>query len=182
MKIPRKRTRMSNKVNAGSMADIAFLLLIFFLVTTTIVEDTGVLVKLPPWTDDPPSTDVPSRNVFRILVNADDNIVAREDEIELLQLKDKIKTFIINPANDKNLARSPDKAIVSLQNDRSTTYKTYVAVYNEIKMAYNELRDEKAKNDYGKNYINCSSGEKLAIKKAIPLVISEAEPTDFGDE
>lgn len=180
MKIPRKRTRMSNKVNAGSMADIAFLLLIFFLVTTTIVEDTGLMVRLPPWEDNPPEKEMASRNVFKILVNADNNIFARKEEVELTQLKERIKVFISNPSNDKNLASRPEKAIVSLQNDRSTAYKTYVSVYNEIKMAYNELRNEKAKKDYGKSYSNCSSSEKLAIKKAIPLVISEAEPTDYS--
>jgi len=170
------------KRSAGSMADIAFLLLIFFLVTTTIKEDTGIMVRLPPWTPDQPPTDMARRNVYKILVNADDKILAREKEINMNELKDRIKIFIANPNQDKLMAKSPDKAIVSLQNDRSTKYKTYTSVYNELKKAYNELRNEKAKKEYGLSYANCSKAQKLQIRKEIPLVISEAEPTDFKKE
>jgi len=181
MKKSRMRDRLSNSVNAGSMADIAFLLLIFFLVTTTIAEDKGILVKLPPWTKEQPPTYIVKRNVFRILVRADDKILAREEEIGLLQLKGKIKNFIANPSNESHLAKDPKKAVVSLQNDRSTSYTTYIGVYNEIKQAYNELRTERAIKEYGKAYDNCSSIEKKNIRQQIPLVISEAEPTDFSN-
>jgi len=178
-----KKTRSAPEVNAGSMADIAFLLLIFFLVTTTIEVDKGVLVKLPPWSDEPPEEmKLNTRNVYSVLVNADNKLLVRGEPQSIKTLKDNAKVFIMNPQRLDNMAESPNKAIISLKNDRGTNYKTYLEVYNELKAAYNELRNEEAQKQHGKSYIYLSKDLQKAIRAKIPLVISEAEPTNFGDE
>jgi biopolymer transport protein ExbD len=177
------RDRMKNEINAGSMADIAFLLLIFFLVTTTIVEDKGILVKLPPWSDEPPDIQkLATRNVYSVLVNAQNQLLVRGEPMQIGQLKDNTKEFISNPEGRNDYAESPTKAIISLKNDRGTNYKTYLEVYNELQAAYNELRDEMAMNRYGKLYEFCTRAQRDEIRNAIPLIISEAEPTSFGEE
>lgn len=177
----RTRDRLDNSVNAGSMADIAFLLLIFFLVTTTIVEDKGILVKLPPWNPDEPITDVNSKNVLTVLVNQDNDVFAENNPIEANELKDITKTFILNPHKDINKPSDPQKAVVSITNDIGTSYWKYIEVYNEIKAAYNELWDELSEKTFDKAYAHCTKAERIQIKKIIPLVISEAEPSQFGD-
>ena len=93
------RDRMNNEINAGSMADIAFLLLIFFLVTTTIAEDKGILVALPPWSDEEPDiTKLKERNVFSVLVNAQNQLLVREQPTRIGELRERAKEFITNPA------------------------------------------------------------------------------------
>lgn len=177
------RDRVSNEINAGSMADIAFLLLIFFLVTTTIAEDKGVLMKLPPWSDEEPDiAKLNKRNVYSVLVNADDQLLVRDQLTDIKQLKDNTKDFIWNPRKEADKAESPKKAIVSLKNDRGTKYKTYIAVLNELKAAYNELRDDYSQRKFGVKYEFASSAQRKEISVEIPLIISEAEPTAFGDE
>ena len=177
------RDRMSNEVNAGSMADIAFLLLIFFLVTTTIAEDKGILAKLPPWSEDEPDiTKLKKRNVYSVLVNADDQLLVRGELTKIGDLKENTKEFISNPSKREDMAENPKKAIVSLKNDRGTKYNTYLSVFNELKAAYNELRDEMAESKFGKKYEYCNRDQRLEIRTAIPLIISEAEPTAFGEE
>jgi biopolymer transport protein ExbD len=174
---------MKNEINAGSMADIAFLLLIFFLVTTTIVEDKGVLVKLPPWSDEPPDiTKLKERNVYSVLVNANDDLLVRGQPMQVRDLRKNAKEFISNPQKREDLAENPRKAIVSLKNDRGTKYGVYLSVYNEVKAAYNELRDEYALRKYGEAYEDLSSDLRKEVRSQIPLVISEAEPTAFGEE
>lgn len=179
------RDKMSNEVNAGSMADIAFLLLIFFLVTTTIVEDKGIRVKLPPWSEDEPDiTKLNKRNVFSVLVNAQNQLLVRNEPAEVADLRERAKEFILNPNRREDLSEKPTKAIISLKNDRGTNYKTYVEVYNELKGAYNELWDEEAR----RMGIDAGYSDKLpletrrTIKGKIPMVLSEAEPTAFGKE
>ena len=177
------RDRMKNEINAGSMADIAFLLLIFFLVTTTIAEDKGVLVKLPPWSNEPPENlKMNTRNVYSVLVNADNQLLVRGEPMRVEDLKDNTKLFISNPRNESDKAENPKKAIISLKNDRGTKYKTFLTVYNELKAAYRELRDEASQRKYGKLYDRLSKDQRKLIRDEIPLVISEAEPTNFGDE
>ncbi len=177
------KDRMSNEVNAGSMADIAFLLLIFFLVTTTIVEDKGVLVKLPPWSDEPPDIQqLKTRNVYSVLVNAQNQLLVRGEPADLETLRENAKEFIMNPSKRADMAEKPTKAIVSMKNDRGTKYETYLEVYNEIKGAYNELRNEAANKKFGRDYEFCSREQRKEIRNEIPLVISEAEPTNFGEE
>lgn len=164
------------------MADIAFLLLIFFLVTTTIINDQGIMMKLPPWDPNSKPPKLADRNVCRVSINFEDELFFRGNRIKVDQLNDKVKEFISNPRNDKMMAKSPKKAVISLKNDRATTYKTYIAVYDELKKAYHELRDERSIQRFGKSYDYCSKFQRQAIKDEIPLIISEAEPSDFGTE
>mgnify|MGYP000418243515 CR=1 FL=1 len=177
------RDRKAPEVNAGSMADIAFLLLIFFLVTTTIVVDKGVLVKLPPWSNEPPpEMKLNSRNVYSVLVNANDDLLVRGEPKSITDLRADTKTFIMNPLKMEDMAEKPTKAIISLKNDRGTSYGTYLEVYNELKAAYNELREEEANKRHGKSFEYLERDEQKAIRADIPLVISEAEPTNFGED
>ncbi|NNE29822.1 MAG: biopolymer transporter ExbD [Saprospiraceae bacterium] len=180
----RKRSRMTNEINAGSMADIAFLLLIFFLVATQIVEDKGILVKLPPWSDEEPDiAKLKKRNVFSVLVNANNQLLVRGEPTRIDDLRERAKDFIMNPAKREDLAEAPDVAIISLKNDRGTAYKTYLEVYNELKGAYNELWNDESMARYGEAYSNdLDYAKRKAIQKKIPLVLSEAEPTAFGEE
>jgi biopolymer transport protein ExbD len=177
------RDRMDNEINAGSMADIAFLLLIFFLVTTTMAEDSGILVKLPPWSDEPPDiTRLKERNVFSVLVNASNQLLVRGEPTDINDLRERTKEFISNPQQRSDLAERPTKAIISLKNDRGTSYETYLMVYNELQAAYSELRNDAALKRYGKEYKTLSVTERKLIRNDIPLILSEAEPTSFGEE
>lgn len=178
------RDRMTNEINAGSMADIAFLLLIFFLVTTTIVEDKGITVKLPPWSEEEPDiTKLKERNVYAVLVNAQNQLLVRGEPMQIKELKNNAKEFIANPNNRPDMSEKPTKAIISLKNDRGTEYGTYLEVYNELKAAYNELWDELCKRKYGIPYSDdLPLAYRKAIKAEIPFVLSEAEPTNFGEE
>jgi biopolymer transport protein ExbD len=175
----KKSHRSDNRVNAGSMADIAFLLLIFFLVTTTILNESGITVKLPPWdteTDPPP---VPPRNVLNVKLNAQNELMVENEQTDVKALRALTKQFILNPQNDPNLARSPKKAVISLQNDRSTHYATYLAVYNELKAAYHEIWDAAAKKQYGYAFDQLPKPNQKEIRNTYPMVISEAEPTEY---
>lgn len=178
------RDRMSNEINAGSMADIAFLLLIFFLVTTTIAEDKGILVKLPPWSDEEPDiTQLKTRNVYSVLVNAQNMLLVRGEEMDIDDLREKTIEFISNPKRREDLAEAPNKAIISLKNDRGTSYGTYLEVYNELKAAYYELWDELSRQKFGVPYSDeMPIAQQKVIKGEIPFVISEAEPTSYGEE
>lgn len=178
-----KLRRETPTVNASSMADIAFLLLIFFLVTTTIVVDKGIMVKLPHWSDDPitPVT-INTNNVWSVKINSQDRLLVRGELMEYRDLKEKTKEFILNPMKKDNLPPSPKKAIISLQNDRGTSYETYITVYNELKAAYNEIWEAKAQTKYQKSYKNLSLKLKRDIRREVPLVISEAEPTNYLTE
>jgi len=177
----RARDRLNNSVNAGSMADIAFLLLIFFLVTTTILNDKGILVKLPPWSPDMPIIDVNTNNVLTVLVNQHNEVFAESAPIKLVELKEIAKVFISNPLKDPSKPDNPKKAVVSITNDVGTSYSKYIEVYNEIKAAYNELWDELAQQKFARSYAHCSHEQRKQIKKVIPLVISEAEPSEYGE-
>ncbi len=177
------RDRLSNEVNAGSMADIAFLLLIFFLVTTTIVEDKGVLVRLPPWSEEEPDVlKFNKRNVYSILVNANNDLLVRGEPSDVESLKDDIKEFIMNPKKREDYAESSKDAIVSFKNDRGTEYEKYLEVYNEVMAAYNELRDEVANSKFGKDYEFLDKNQRNEVKEIVPMKLSEAEPTSFGEE
>lgn len=169
------------EINAGSMADIAFLLLIFFLVTTTIQSDSGLRVFLPVYVETPPEpVKKNKRNVFSVQINGNNALLVRGTPFpNVLDLKDKLKEFIMNNGKDPNSSSAPDKAIVSLLNDNGTSYETYVVVYDQLKGAYNELWDEAAKTKYGLIYENLTKEERALIRQKIPLVISEAEPTSF---
>jgi len=175
---------MKNEINAGSMADIAFMLLIFFLVTTTMDVDKGITVKLPPWSEDEPDiTKLKKRNVFSINLNAQNQLQVRGDLMDVKDLKEKTKEFISNPLKLDNLSEAPTKALISLKNDRGTKYEAYIEVYNELTAAYKELWDELSMKEYGVPYSDeLDIDKRKAIRDQIPKVLSEAEPTSFGDE
>jgi len=175
-----KRKRLKNEVSAGSMADIAFLLLIFFLVTTTIEIDKGISVKLPPIEDYPPKK-LPPKNVLNIKINAENELLVEGERAALLELKGRTIEFISNPEQLKTLPTTPKNAIISLQHDRSTEYKHYIYVYNELQAAYNELWEKEAQSKFGKSFKGLDKKQADAIKDVIPFVISEADPVDFGE-
>ena len=183
--------RQIPEINAGSMADIAFLLLIFFLVTTTMDTDTGLPRKLPPIeeeeTDSPP---IKERNVFIVLLNSNDQLMVEGEPLELNQLRDKAKEFIANPENKSDLPEKQtkyidelgremqicSKSVISLQNDNGTTYEAYMYVQNELVAAYNDLRDEFAKQEWGKSFTELTDEQQKAVKKVYKQAISNAEP------
>jgi biopolymer transport protein ExbD len=182
------------EINSSSMADIAFMLLIFFLVATTMDIDTGLARMLPPpvpeeQEDTPP---IKERNVFVVLVNKNNQLLVEGRPMRVDDLKDACKEFILNPRYDETLPETKttnipligdfevSKGVVSLQNDRGTQYGTYLVVQNALVAAYNEVRDELSMEKFGKNFDRLNESQADAIKKAIPQRISEAEPKNVG--
>lgn len=170
------------QINAGSMADIAFLLLIFFLVTTTMDQDTGIARKLPPMPEEeqekPP--EIKAKNIYVVLINANNELLVEGEWTQISELKDGAKKFINNNGRDPASSDNPQKAIISLQNDRGTKYVTYIRVQNELAAAYNELRNEASLNKYGEIFSNLNKKQQKEIKKLYPQKISEAEPKNIG--
>ncbi len=176
MKSNNSREREAPSISAGSMADVAFLLLIFFLVVTTIDVDKGIQVLLPPWCEGPEcSTMTSDDRVLAVALNMNDQLLVEQREMPIQQLRSKTKEFIRTRNQE---GKSP--AVISLVNDRSTSYESYVKVYNELRAAYNELWEEEAQAQYAKAYTFLEKDEQIIIRKRFPLVISEAEPTDFA--
>lgn len=178
------KRRGLQEINAGSMADIAFLLLIFFLVTTTMDVDSGIARKLPPMPDEEIQEDdsqINAKNIYVVLINTNNQLLVEGELMDISQLREGAKRFINNNGIDPNLSENPDKAIISLQNDRGTEYKTYIQVQNELAAAYNELRNDAALNKFGKRYIDLNKIDKKEIRKMYPQKISEAEPKNIGD-
>lgn len=177
MKKKQGRDRLTNEVNAGSMADIAFLLLIFFLVTTTIEVDKGILHKLPPWSEEePPEVEIHDRNSFVVLINSRDQLLVEGEPMEVDRLREKAKQFIDNRGRRDDLSDTPDEAVISLQNDRGTSYDIYIQVQNELKAAYNELRDDYAMQEFSRKMDNLPPAQKRKVKEEYPMKLSEAEP------
>ena len=181
------------EVNASSMADIAFLLLIFVLVSTTMNVDSGIMRVLPPMPEDEQEEVedlVHKRNVLLVFISANDEIMVGGERMEIYDITNKVKEFVMNPNNDPHLPEREEKeidilgtypvskGIVSLQNDRGTSYEMYVKVQNELTRAFNELRDDLSQQKFGKKFKDLETNTKKAISEAIPLKISEAEPRD----
>ena len=178
------RKRGIPEINAGSMADIAFLLLIFFLVTTTMDVDTGIARKLPPMPEEELQEDdvkIHDRNIYVVKVNKNNQLLVEGELLDITQLKEGAKRFISNNGLNPNLSDNPDKAIISLQNDRGTEYMTYIQVQNELAAAYNELRNEKALMKFGESFVNLNKTQQKEIRKMYPQKISEAEPKNIGE-
>lgn len=189
---------MSKKVpelNSSSSADIAFLLLSYFLMTTTMNQDSGLQRRLPPIPDENQEVEdqkVNRRNIIIVRINSADRLFAGNEPMDVSLLKDKVKEFLVNPNNDPNLPeRAPkeiegfgtynvSRGVISLQNDRGTSYKAYIEVQNELVKAVNELRDEFAKANFGKAYLNLNEDQQRIVSEAIPQNISEAEPKDVS--
>jgi len=173
-----RSNRSIPEINAGSMADIAFLLLIFFLVTTTMDVDTGISRKLPVLDEEQEIEDMQGndRNIYEVYVNNKDALLVEEEEIKIEKLREGAKEFLNNNGRNPRLSDSPDKAIISLQNSRGTSYEMYISVQNELTAAYNELRDEAAIIKYSLNYTELPKDKRREIRKMYPMKISEAEP------
>lgn len=180
----KKKNRPAPEINASSMADIAFLLLVFFLVTTTIDVERGITVKLPEWSEEPPENiKINSRNIFSVLVNAQNQLLVRGEPTKVEELRERAKEFIMNPAKKDDLAEVPGAAIISLKNDRGTKYGTYIEVYNELKAAYNELWDEESMALFNEHFNDdLAESKKRKVREKIPFVLSEAEATSYGEE
>ena len=146
--------RAAPEVNAGSMADIAFLLLIFFLVTTTIEKDSGINRKLPPMEESDEDVIIKQKNIFTVLLNKNDQLLVEDEVMEVKNLRAAAVEFLDNGgdgscdfcqgAKSTSSSDNPDKAIISLKNDRETSYSAYITVQNELVAAYNELRNRRA--------------------------------------
>ncbi len=142
----RNKGREPSEIPAGSMADIAFLLLIFFLVTTTIASDKGILIQLPPKPDPnepPPDIKFKQRNIFKILINSQDRLLVEDETLsDPFKLKDMVKEFVRNNGSDPDLSDSPKDAIVSIKSNNGTTYEMFVTVYDQVEAAYMEMYGE----------------------------------------
>jgi len=178
-----RNKRSTPEINAGSMADIAFLLLIFFLVTTTMDVDTGIARKLPVLDDTQQPEDMQgnARNIYEVYVNKKDKLLVEDEEMQIEDLRNGAKEFLNNNGKNPLLSDSPDKAIISLVNSRGTSYEMYIAVQNELTAAYNELRDDEAIRQYSLNYTELPKDKQKEIRKMFPQKISEAEPKNIGE-
>ena len=191
-----KRKRKVPGINASSTADIAFMLLIFFLITTSMDTDRGLARRLPPPPESEKQKDdiiVKERNVLQIRLNKDDQLMIGGEWSDIKQLREKAKEFIANPKDDPNMPEKhaktlpffgnvmiTEKHVISVQNDVGTSYDAYFQVQNELVAAYNELRDELAKAQFGKPLAECTEEQKEAISDYYPQKISEAEPKKYG--
>ena len=173
-----RSNRSVPEINAGSMADIAFLLLIFFLVTTTMDVDTGIARKLPVLDEEQEIEDMQGndRNIYEVYVNTKDALLVEEEEMNINNLREGAKEFLNNNGKNPKLSDSPEKAIISLQNSRGTSYEMYIAVQNELTAAYNELRNEASLKKYNLNYTELPKDKRKVVRKMFPMKISEAEP------
>ena len=180
-------------LNAGSMADISFLLLVFFLVTTTMDTDTGITRRLPPPIENPEmDVKVKERNIMNVMINKYDKMLVNGQPGDITTLKEKTKDFITpNPNNEKapevevkNIELLGDvpisKGVVSLKNDRGTSYAMYISVQNELARAFNEMKDEMSLKYFNQHYADLTDKDKIeAINKAVPVRVSEAEPEEI---
>ena len=190
---------MGNKkvpgINSSSTSDIAFLLLCYFLMTTTMGSQTGLSRRLPPMPDPNQKVEdqrVNRRNIIIVKINSADRLLAGNEPMDVSQLKDKIKDFLSNPLDDPNLPEKKmtdiegygqypvSQGVISLQNDRGTSYHAYIEVQNELVKAVNELRDDFSYRAYGKSFNRLTEDQQEIVKKAIPQNISEAEPKDVS--
>ncbi len=184
------------EINSSSTADIAFLLLVFFLMTTTMAVNKGLSRRLPPPVPADQKTEdlkVKERNVFVVLINSENQLLVQNEYMDVRNLKEKAKEFILNANDDPNL---PEKQpidveyfgtvmvtkdhVISLQNDRGTSYSKYIEVQNELVAAYNELRNDLSQQKWAMNYDDLNEDQQKAVQKILPQKISEAEPKNYG--
>jgi len=170
-----RKKRTSPALNAGSMADIAFLLLIFFLVVTTIAEDKGIPVILPEYYEGPPGP-MPDRNVLALLINAENEILIEAEPAKIEDVKKTVIDFVLNESQTIDKPRTPTDAVISIQNDEKTSYEVYVQIYGAIHEAYLFMRSDMARSNFALEYDQVSISQKNQILKALPLKLSEADP------
>ncbi len=190
------KKRKTSEINSSSMADIAFLLLIFFLVTTSMSTSTGLSRRLPPPLPKDqviPPVDVNKRNIFVVKVNSQNQLMVQGELMELRDLRERAKDFIKNENDEPNLPVRTEENIpllglmsvtkdhvISLQNDVDTQYQAYINVQNELVAAYNELRNELSKEKFGARYDDLNEDQQKAVQSVYPQKISEAEPKNYG--
>jgi biopolymer transport protein ExbD len=183
--------RKTPGINTGSMADISFLLLTFFLLTSSINTEQGIPRRLPAPATEEVKEKINERNVFNVIVNFNNQISVNNQVLTIDQLKDKAVEFLENPYDLPNLPEKTfktidflgdyrvSKGVISLMNDQSTSYDVYVQVQNELEKAINELRDKVSVQYFGKKYTVLDTAYQSSVKKAIPMQISEAKPMDY---
>lgn len=188
--------RKLNEINASSMADISFLLLIFFLVTTSMNVSTGLTRRLPPPLppdQKPQDIDIKKRNIFVVKINSLNQLLVQGEEMNIRDLKEKAKEFVKNEANDVHLPEKFTKEfetlgvveytrdhVISVQNDVDTQYQAYIDVQNELVAAYNELRNEFSQLKFGKKFDELDELQQKDVQAVYPQKISEAEPKNYG--
>lgn len=177
----KKRGRESAEIPSASLADIAFLLLIFFLLVTTIDVDTGIGMQLPPEPEEdvePPP--IRERNLLNVLVNAEGMVLLDEEPTAIEDVREEVKAFVDNNGSDPDLSESPDDAIVSIKTDRNTPYRMYIDMLDEVMAAYEELRDQAAQEQFGVSYSQLEDGstQQEQISDMYPKKISIAEPDE----
>ncbi len=180
---------------SSSLADISFMVLIFFLLVSTMDQDMGLQRRLPPMPDPNQKVDdvqIKRRNIMVVRINDADRLLAGGSPMEVSMLKDKAKEFLLNPTNDENLPEKVEqtiegfgsfpvsKGVISLQNTRGTSYNAYIKVQNELVKAVNEIRDDFAMQNFGKKYFALTEDQQRVCRDAIPQNISEADPKDTG--
>ncbi len=192
-----KKKRKVPAMNATSSADIAFMLLIFFLITTSMDTDKGLARRLPPPVPKDQKKneemDIKKRNILVVLINSNNQILCNNEFIDIKQLREKVRTFIENPYNDEHMPEKTEvdvpyfgkqmvtkNHVISLQNDRGTEYQAYIDVQNELARAYNELRDDVSRKKFGKAFADLEEEQQKAVQMIYPQKISEAEPKNYG--
>jgi len=194
----KKKARTIPQLNSTSAADFAFIILLFFLLTTSMDVDQGMPRRLPPPPDPNAQVNtelkVRERNVLKVFINMNNQILCGGEYIEIKQLREKAKAFIKNDNNsdhmpEKELIDVPyfgemmitNKHIISVQNDRGTSYQAYLDVQNELVAAYNELRNDVSRGRWGRRFADLDEEQQKAVQTIYPLNISEAEPKSYGD-
>ncbi len=186
------------EINGSSMADISFMLLIFFLTATTMETDKGLFRMLPPYQDPTEVLEdvkVLDKDLFVVLVNKDDKLMVEKKPMHARELRKTLKDFLMNMNNNLEDKQYPGyteesipgigrvkvtKAIVSIQNDRGTSYQKFIEVQNEIVAAYNEVKDYYSLKYYKRPFKDLKENQQDLIKQIIPQKISEAEPKNIG--
>ncbi|MDR0758304.1 MAG: biopolymer transporter ExbD [Tannerella sp.] len=185
-------------INGSSSADIAFMLLLFFLLTTSMDTDQGLARRLPQPPNDErklDEIDIKKRNILPILINTHNQILCAGEYVELSGLREKAKEFIANRDDDPSLPERVEEDVpffglvktsklhvISLMNDRGTQYQKYIDVQNELAAAYNELRDEISRDKWNKTFAELQEEQQKAVQMIYPQKISEAEPKNYGDK
>ena len=191
------KKRKTPGINGSSSADIAFMLLIFFLITTSMDTDKGLARRLPPPVPKDQKKneemDIKKRNILVVLINSNNQILCNNEFIDIKQLREKVRNFIENPYNDEHMPEKTEvdvpffgkqmvtkNHVISLQNDRGTEYQASIDVQNELAAASNELRDEVSRKKFGKAFADLDEDQQKAVQMIYPQKISEAEPKNYG--
>jgi len=176
------------EINAGSMADIAFLLLVFFLVTTTIQTDAGLYQLLPQWVEEKSDVEPPKKNkknVMQVKITASNQLIVEAGKqsaqinFDVLSLKNRTIEFLTNNGRTDDLSEKPTMAVIILQNDNGTSYDTYLKVLNELNAAYNTIWNQASKDKHGVAYDALTKEQQDEVRMKYPKVLSEADATDF---